>query len=267
MLSRRAALSGLAATCAAGIMAESRADDGAGPVFSPTGPNAELYGAATEYPVPDAVRARWQGNPWHPADRVGAFTHIDEIYPTRQVNRAETPWAFKRATPDLSDSFRPEVTGYLARNPVTGLLIAKDDQILFEHYQYGRTDRDRFVSQSMVKSITGLLIGLAIADGAIKSVDDTPETYVPGFRGFEYGRTPIRDLLHMSSGVDFGEEADGGRDLNRLWLDMVAGGWISDKGGQQHHSVQSPGRTARHALSLRQHRAGCARHGSAQRHG
>ena len=140
------------------------------------------------------------------------------------MKRAAVPWAFKRAPAELSDSFRAEVTGYLGRNPVTGLLIAKDDQILFEHYQYGRTDRDRFVSQSMVKSITGLLIGIAVSQGAIKSIDDTTEIYVPGFRGSEYGRTPIRDLLHMSSGVDFGEEAEGGRDLNRLWQDMVAGG-------------------------------------------
>jgi CubicO group peptidase (beta-lactamase class C family) len=72
----------------------------------------------------------------------------------------------------------------------------------------------------MVKSIIGLLIGIAISEGAIKSVDDIAETYVPGFKGSEYGRTPIRDLLHMSSGVDFGEDRDGGRDLNRLWNDM-----------------------------------------------
>ena len=112
---------------------------------------------------------------------------------------------------------------YLSRNPVTGLLIAKDDQILFEHYQYGRTDRDLLLSQSMVKSITGLLIGIAIGDGAIKSVDDTAETYVPGLKGTEYGATPLRALLHMSSGVDFGEEQDKGRDLDRLWIDMVRG--------------------------------------------
>jgi CubicO group peptidase (beta-lactamase class C family) len=99
-------------------------------------------------------------------------------------------------------------------------LIAKDDQILFERHQYARTDHDRFVSQSMVKSITGLLIGVAISEGAIKSVDDLSETYVPGFRGSEYGKTLIRDLLHMSSGVDFGEAKDGGRDLNRLWNGM-----------------------------------------------
>ena len=252
-LSRRVALTGLAATCAAGLATPMRRAwaEEVGPSFSSTGPDAERYGAAAEYPVPDAVRARWQGNPWQPADRVGAFTHIDDIYPTRQVKRAAVPWRFKRA-PAFSEPFRAEVTGYLARNPVTALLIAKDDQILFEHYQYGRTDRDRFVSQSMVKSITGLLIGLAISDGAIKSVDDTAETYVPGFRGSEYGRTPIRDLLHMSSGVDFGEEVDGARDLNRLWRDMVAGGWISDKGTvnsiiQFNHRIAPPGTRFRYA--------------------
>lgn len=75
-----------------------------------------------------------------------------------------------------------------------------------------------------------MLVGLAIADGAIRSVDDTVETYVPGFKGSEYGKTPLRDLLHMASGVDFGEERDGGRDLNRLWTDLVLGGGMSKKG-------------------------------------
>ena len=98
----------------------------------------------------------------------------------------------------------------------------------------------------MVKSIVGILVGLAIADGAIKSVDDTAESYVPGFKGSEYGRTPIYDLLHMSSGVDFGEQREGGRDLNRLWKDMVIGGWIFRKGTvnsitQFNHRIAPPG--------------------------
>src|SRR4029077_12581863 len=118
-------------------------------------------------------------------------------------------------------NIHPSITDYLSRNPLTGLLIAKDDQILCEHYQYGRTNRDRLLSQSMAKSITGMLIGIAIAEGAIRSVDDTAETYVAGFKGTEYGATPIRDLLHMSSGVDFGEDRDQGHDLNQLWKDMV----------------------------------------------
>jgi CubicO group peptidase (beta-lactamase class C family) len=170
--------------------------------------------------------ARLQGNPYEPKYRVGAFSHSDELFPTRRIKRARTPWAFKYERADIRYFYkrnRSSLTDYLSRNPVTGLLIAKDDRILFEAYQYGRTDRDRLISQSMAKSIMGILIGIAISEGAIKSVDDTAQTYVPGFEGTEYGKTPIRDLLHMSSGVDFGEERDGSRDLNRLWRDMVLG--------------------------------------------
>lgn len=129
------------------------------------------------------------------------------------------------------DDGRRSLTGYLARYPATGLLIAKDERILFEHYQYGRTDGDRLLGQSMTKSITGLLVGCALGDGALRSIDDVPETYVPEFKGSEYGRTPLRALLHMSSGVDFGEERDGGHDLAVLWRDMVLGAGLFRKKG------------------------------------
>jgi len=204
-----------------------------GPILMASGPDAEQYGAAYGYPVPDVALARTQGNPWEPKYRVGAFSHLDEIYATRRVDRATTPWMFRCSSADVRYQFRGgqySLVDYMSRNPVTGLLLAKDDEILFERYQYGRTDRNRFVSQSMVKSIIGILIGIAIAEGAIGSVDDTADAYVPGLKGTEYGATPIRDLLHMSSGVDFGEERDGGRDLNRLWKDMVLGSGPNKKG-------------------------------------
>ena len=226
-LSRREALASLAAICAAGFagsMSGSHAGENpGGPIFSPSGPNADHYGAAENYPIKDPALGFVPGNPLQPKYRVGAFSHYADLFPTRVVKCAATPWQFKRAPGGITDPFRERVTFYLSRNPVTGLLIAKDDQILFEHYQYGRTDRDLLLSQSMVKSITGLLIGIAIGDGTIKSVDDTAETYVPGLKGTEYGATPLRALLHMSSGVDFGEERDHGRDLDRLWIDMVRG--------------------------------------------
>lgn len=220
----------------------------AAPVFSLTGPEAARYGAP-DYPIENPLLPYQPGNPNSLKYRVGAFSHYDEIFPTRRIARAAALWQFKRTSADLRYIYKGKpssVADYLSRNPVTGLLIAKDDQILFEHYQYGRTDRDRLLSQSMVKSITGLLIGVAIADGAIKSVDDTVETYVEGLKGTEYGRTPIRALLHMSSGVDFGEERDNGRDLDRLWIDMVRGGWISNKGtvaslAQFNRRIAAPG--------------------------
>jgi CubicO group peptidase (beta-lactamase class C family) len=236
LVTRRGVLAGLAAgvcgvTVAGTVRDIAVAEVCSGPTFSPSGPDAELYGASEGFAVPDPSLARRQGNPYEPRYRIGAFSHFDEIYPTRRIMRGTTPWNFKRTAADIRYRFRGSASSlkeYLSRNPVTGLLIAKDDQILFEQYRYARADHDRFISQSMVKSIMGILIGIAISEGAIKSVDDTPETYVPGFRGTEYGNTPIRDLLHMSSGVEFGEERDAGRDLNRLWIDMIAG--ISKKG-------------------------------------
>jgi CubicO group peptidase (beta-lactamase class C family) len=251
IFSRRAALAGLAA-CGVSLAMPFRraaAEGEAGPVLSPSGPDAEFYGAVENYPIKDYWLLNQPGNPHSPNYRVGAFSHYDEIFPTRRIKRAATPWLFKRAPAELSYAYNGKpssLADYLARNPVTGLLIAKDDRILFEHYQYGRTDRDRLSSQSMVKSITGMLIGIAIAEGAIKSVDDTAETYVPGLKGTEYGATPLRALLHMSSGVDFGEEKDNGRDLDRLWVDMVRRHWFHSKGtvasiAQFNRRIAAPG--------------------------
>lgn len=174
---------------------------------------------------PTPLWREFTATPFEPKYRIGAFSHFDELFPTRSIKHADTAWTFKREPAEIHYSYRGQqssVADYLSRNPVTGLLIAKDDRILIEHYQYGRTDRDRLISQSMVKSIVGMLIGIAVCDGAIKSVADPAEAYVSGFKGTEYGKTPIRDLLHMSSGVEFGEEENGGSDLNRLWRDMVA---------------------------------------------
>ena len=231
-MSRRAALAGLAASvvgrAAPGKAGETEVD----PVFSPSGPEAERYGAAEGYPIAVPLRVNQPGDP-PDKYKIGAYSHYDEIHPTRAIARAATPWTFKRASFDFRYSFkgRPAtLTDYLSRNPVTGLLVAKDDTILFEHYQYGRTDRDRLNAGSITKSITGMLMGLAVSEGAVKSVDDTPEMYVPGFKNSEYGRTPIRDLLHMSSGVEFGETQNDNRDLNHLWNDMVIGGLVSKKG-------------------------------------
>jgi CubicO group peptidase (beta-lactamase class C family) len=106
---------------------------------------------------------------------------------------------------------------YLNRQPVTGLLIAKDNTILVERYQYGRTDTDRMTSFSLTKTVVGLLIGIALKENAIASVDDLAETYVSGLMDTEYARTPIKALLLMSSGVAFSEDyGSRSSDINKL---------------------------------------------------
>jgi CubicO group peptidase (beta-lactamase class C family) len=190
----------------------------AGPVFSGSGPDAADYGAAAGFPL--GTRAS-SGR----ADTlVGSYSHFDEVVQSRLVKRAATPWLFKRAPePPIFYKFGSErfsIENYLARNPATGLLIAKDDTILYEHYQYARTDSDRFLSQSMAKTITAMLIGIAIAENRIRSIDDPVSAYVPGLAGTEYGSTTLRALLHMSSGVAFTENYDGTDDISRLARDL-----------------------------------------------
>ncbi|UVH56991.1 beta-lactamase family protein [Variovorax paradoxus] len=235
--SRRAVLLGLAACSAlrpTSSSARSLCDEPAsdnGPTFSPTGPRAEAFGIREGFPVADPLLRGQPGEPLDMKYRVGAFSHFDDQYRTRRVARAAAPWCFAYAITDVRYRYKgadQTIEDYLARHPVTGLLIAKDQTILQERYQYGRSDRDRLFSGSMAKSITGLLVGLAVADGSIRSADDAVQGYVPELQGTEYGKTALRDLLHMSSGVKFGEEANGDRDLDRLWGGMVLGhrSWI-----------------------------------------
>jgi CubicO group peptidase (beta-lactamase class C family) len=222
----RARLVGLLSLCSAAIIAaDASAGDAveavAAPVFSSSGPDAAVYGAA------DGFRLATRNSPGEVSNLVATYSHFDELFASRRVPRAPAPWHFKRATePKISYTFNSQrfsVDDYLSRNPTTGLLIAKDDTILYEHYQYARTDRDRFLSQSMAKTITAMLIGIAVSEGRIKSIDDPTLAYVPGLTNTEYGKTSIRDLLHMSSGVSFTEVYDGRDDVARLWVDLFDG--------------------------------------------
>jgi len=193
---------------------------GAGPVFSETGPDAVAYGAP-KFPLGSRATSE------EVEHLVATYSLFDDLFMSGIVIRAEEPWLFRRAQvePKITYEFQSDhytLEDYLRRNPTTGLLIAKDDTILFEHYQYARTDRHRFLSQSMAKTITSILIGVAVAEGSIKSIDDTAAIYVPQLAGTEYGKTALRDLLHMASGIAFSENYDGKDDLSRLVADLAS---------------------------------------------
>jgi CubicO group peptidase (beta-lactamase class C family) len=191
-----------------------------GIVFNATGPEAPRYGGIGSS-FATATRNNW----FQPAFSVDGFSRLDEIWPAAAIARAPIAAPWKRATAEPALAYdAPRQTGggrftldqYLARNPTTGLLIARGDTILVERYQYARNDRHRLTSFSMAKTITSMLIGLAVADGAIASIEDPAERYVPALAGSAYGRTPIRHLLTMSSGVAFREDYDGNDDSVRL---------------------------------------------------
>lgn len=187
------------------------------PHFSVGGPNSQEYGSNEDYPVKAINRLRFF---------VGTFSHYDQLLEGRTIRRAASPSRLLRAPtePALRYEYQAETRSlddYLARNPATGLLIARGDTILVERYQYARTDRHRFASFSMAKTVTAMLVGLAIAENLIRSVDDPAGSYVPALADTEYGRTSLRHLLQMSSGVRFRENYSGQDDVARLFAATV----------------------------------------------
>jgi CubicO group peptidase (beta-lactamase class C family) len=178
-------------------------------------PDEDLLGKADGYPIcPSSPR---------PETRclVGLVSRFDEVFPARTVARGTAVRPLMRAAAEpviryTYQSRRSDLDDYLSRNRTTGLLILKGDTILVERYQYDRRPDHRMASFSMAKTIVAMLVGIALTEGKIQSLDDRAEKYVVALKDTPYGETPIRHLLTMSSGVSFTEIYTGTDDLATL---------------------------------------------------
>lgn len=136
------------------------------PHFRADGPDADAYGRKEGYPACTGLT--------YIRDlrcRVGAFSHFDDLFPSRTISASKPPSPLRRAGAEASIryTFNGESRThdrYLDTHHVTGLPIAKGDSILLERYRYGRTDKHRLTSFSMAKAVIGLLIGIALATAA-----------------------------------------------------------------------------------------------------
>jgi CubicO group peptidase (beta-lactamase class C family) len=194
-------------------------------------PDEDKLGKQRGYPVGNA--ANWY---FDESVRVGSFTHQAEI---KGIFRGEvhTLQPSSKPLPLLKAAQEPEfrwnakdartlsVNDYLARQRVMGLLVVKDGVVQLERYQYDREPGDRFVSQSMAKSITALAVGIAQREGLIKSLDDPAERYAPGLKGTVLGQTTLRNLLRMASGMKYEQAYDGTGDTP-LFSKAISNGGI-----------------------------------------
>ena len=149
---------------------------------------------------------------WSQPERRVAFGHVDQIFPTRTIQAGDSPYALTSQSVDLSD-IRYQVDGkqysladFRAMDAHVGLIVVQDDTILAEHYSATNTAETRWISFSVSKSVTSMLIGAAIKDGFIESVDDPVINYLPRLRGTAYEHTTIKNVLNMASGVKWNED-------------------------------------------------------------
>lgn len=138
---------------------------------------------------------------------VSTFRNIDRLFPSRRIARGAEVVPLPPAERKLTNvKFKQgekayDLFDYLALNSITGLLVLKDGKVALELYQRGNTDKTRWMSMSIAKSITSTLIGAAIKDGQIGSLSDPVVKYVPKLAGSAYEGASVRDILMMSSGV------------------------------------------------------------------
>ena len=178
-------------------------------------PDEDLLGKKAGYPL--GTRANYF---YDESVRVGSFSNLDKIMPHTTLRKAASPLPLL-AGDEQKIEYRFQDRTYtaddfLARQRITGLLLIKDGEILLERYQYDRNQANRFLSNSMAKSIVSLAVGMALEERKISSLDDLVSKYEPRLAGSSYGETSIRNLLRMSSGVKFIESYDGSDDLKRF---------------------------------------------------
>ncbi|HEY9889709.1 MAG TPA: serine hydrolase, partial [Candidatus Obscuribacterales bacterium] len=94
-----------------------------------------------------------------------------------------------------------EVAAYAAARNSTGLLVLHRGAIVLEQYWQGYDETALFNSMSMAKSVVGLLVGQAIAEGYLPSLDVPAANYLPEWRGDERATITLRDLIYMQSGL------------------------------------------------------------------
>jgi CubicO group peptidase (beta-lactamase class C family) len=153
---------------------------------------------------------------WSQSQRDAAFRAMDRI-PFLIRSREVLPSKHVLPLPAGKPLVIPDLDAYMASQHSAGILIIQDGKVRLERYGLGFDAAGRWTSFSVAKSFTSTLVGAAIQDGYIKSLDDKVSQYVPDLRGSAYEDVSIRQLLTMSSGVAWNEDyEDVNSDVSRF---------------------------------------------------
>lgn len=148
-------------------------------------PDWRFISRAVTYPEQPIMAVDW----YRP--RAIVTGQYDAPLPTSNVSTVSSEFA--TALADVAD--------YAAERNSTGLIVMHRDEIVLEKYWQGYDQTSQFNAMSMTKTIVGLLVGQAIAEGAIASLDDPAANYLPEWQHDERALITLRDLLYMQSGL------------------------------------------------------------------
>ncbi len=168
---------------------------------------------------------------WTPEQQLRGYRNMDRIYPTRAIPASPHPFPLPDQPADLSglrytvDAGTFDVDAFVSHNHIVGLLAIRDGNVVLERYARGNARDTRWYSFSVAKSVVSMLVGAAVKDGFIPSIDLPVSHFLPLLRQSAYDDVTLRQAMTMSSGVAWDEDyADpqsdiaqtGGSALDRL---------------------------------------------------
>lgn len=198
-------------------------------------------------PVAASLTLAWAFQPWSdyspaemiaamdPGRRVETLRRFDDLFPHRMIAVRDDAAAMRRQEAPIDAVYdwqgeRKLAETFIEEANVTGLFVIRDGSIVHERYRLGATPEDRFTTFSLARGVVAVLIGAAIAEGRIASLDDAVETYATEYAGTDYGRASLRDLLAMTAGFTFDENyAAAGSDIIQLYIQTLLLGGDPDR--------------------------------------
>ena len=183
----------------------------------------------------DEERILWVSSLFSGSDQYQKFNRVYELFPTSNLVPSNNPSSFEiESMIELPNSFVYEsrsvdVNEYLDRTDVSALVILKDGKIRYENYWLTGGREVKWISMSVGKSFVSALIGIALHQGHIKSIQDPVTIYVPQLKDSAYDGVSIKDILQMSSGASWNEDyGDPNSDINRSVRIFALGGSLDE---------------------------------------
>lgn len=163
---------------------------------------------------------------WPPCLQSHGYRIVDQLFATRTIHRGRAHALPRGTEAQVSVPVGEQqlsLSQYMDSNNVAGLLAIRSDEVVLECYGLGLRAEDRWSTMSTVKSMTAMLVGAAVGDGAIANIDDPVVRYLQTLKGSVYEDVTVRHLMTMSSGVAWSEDyGDRDSDVNRYSRSLAA---------------------------------------------
>ncbi len=157
---------------------------------------------------------------WTQDEKERRFPLMQSIYPSIGVAASSKVSKLQKGkTINPTWDAGTTIDSYIKDNHIGGLIVLKNGKIILEKYNQGQGQNTLWTSFSVAKSISSMLVGVALKEGHIKSMDDTLDLYIPELKGFDYGKISVRQLLTMTSGIGWNEDyQDHHSDVAQMYL-------------------------------------------------